>query len=77
MSYRASFDVPIAPEKGDGRNSWNTVKIPFTQFIGHRIEGDPPLNTSALTRIGLVAIGRAMLDVQLAVSGVRFYGKQI
>jgi Complex I intermediate-associated protein 30 (CIA30) len=73
MSYRATFDAPLAT---DSSADWITVQIPFSQFVGHRIEGDPPLNTSALTRIGIVAIGRAMNDVQLAVSGVRFYGKR-
>jgi Complex I intermediate-associated protein 30 (CIA30) len=74
ISYRATFDVPIATGSNE---DWTTVQIPFSQFVGHRIEGDPPLQTSALTRIGILAIGRAMNNVQLAVSGVRFYGKRI
>lgn len=32
-----------------------------------------PFDPSELTRIGIVAIGRAM-NVHLAVSGLRFYG---
>lgn len=64
-SYRASFDAP--------NGKWETVRIPFLNFRGKGdgIE-DTTLDTSALTRVGIVAIGRPM-KVKLAVGGFRFY----
>ena len=64
-SYRASFDVP--------HGEWATVRVPWSGFKGHGVyPSNNPLDPSKLTRVGVVAIGRAM-DVTLAVSGVRFY----
>jgi hypothetical protein len=48
QSYRASFQAPAG---------WQTVRLPFAGFVAHRI--DLPLDTEQLTRIGIVAIGRA------------------
>ena len=48
QAYRASFTAPAA---------WRTVRIPFSAFSGYRIGA--ALDTAALQRIGLVAIGRA------------------
>ena len=48
QAYRASFMAPAA---------WRTVRIPFSAFSGYRIGS--ALDTGALERIGLVAIGRA------------------
>lgn len=65
ISYRAAFDVP--------NGEWTLVRIPFAAFRGKGagIE-DMPFDTTTLTRIGIVAIGREM-KVQLAVAGIRFY----
>ena len=67
ISYRATFDTPTM----DGNAPWTNVKIPFSQFYGHAT--DIPLDVSKLTRIGIVAIGREMHDVQLAIASIRFY----
>ncbi len=48
QAYRASFTAPAA---------WRTVRIPFSAFSGYRIGA--ALDTAALERIGLVALGRA------------------
>lgn len=61
QSYRQPFRVK--PE-------WQTVQLPFAEFVAHRTE--TPLNLGKLKRIGLVAIGRAF-EADLAVSGIRFY----
>lgn len=61
QSYRAKF---IA-----GSN-WETVDLPFTSFVPHRLE--TPLDVTRLRRIGLVAIGRAFW-ADLAVSELAFY----
>lgn len=64
-SYRSTFEV--------GRNKWETVRLPWSSFVGYgpgsdNIDFDP----SELRRIAVVAIGKAM-EVYLAVSSVRFY----
>ncbi|MCR9221453.1 MAG: CIA30 family protein [Alphaproteobacteria bacterium] len=61
QSYRASFAA--GPE-------WRTLYLPFESFAPHRIEA--PLAVDRLTRLGLVAIGRAF-DADLAVSRIGFY----
>lgn len=61
QSYRQSFRVK--PE-------WQTVQLPFAEFVAHRTE--TPLNLGKLKRVGLVAIGRAF-EADLALSGLRFY----
>ena len=67
-SYRALFNAPV--------DQWATVRVPFDEFKGHGPGAtENPFDTSALRRIGVVAIGREM-DVTLAVSGVRFYRKK-
>jgi hypothetical protein len=60
QAYRASFTAPA---------SWRTVRIPFSAFSGYRIGAS--LNTAALQRIGIVAIGRAFqADLCLARLGL-------
>jgi hypothetical protein len=61
QSYRASFAAPPA---------WQTLRLPFAAFRPHRI--DVPLDLSALRRIGLVAIGRAM-PVDLCIARLSLY----
>lgn len=61
QSYRQPFRVK--PE-------WQTVQLPFAEFVAHRTE--TPLNLGKLKRVGLVAIGRAF-EADLALSGLRFY----
>ena len=66
-SYRAAFDAPCG--------GWGTVRLPFAEFEpkGPGIENDNlAFRTSALTRLGVVAIGIAR-KVKLAIAGVRFY----
>jgi hypothetical protein len=48
QSYRASFKAPAR---------WQTVRLPFAEFIGYRI--GKKLDLKRLERIGIVAIGRA------------------
>lgn len=61
QSYRASFTAGPA---------WRTLYLPFESFAPHRI--DAPLAVTRLTRLGLVAIGRAF-DADLALSWIGFY----
>jgi Complex I intermediate-associated protein 30 (CIA30) len=64
-SYRATFEAPAS--------KWVTIQIPFAQFSGKGPGAvDNPFDTKALTRIGIVAIGKEM-KVKLALSGLRFY----
>lgn len=62
QSYRHGFPTT---------QRWTTVRLPFAEFVGHRI--DVPLDLSSLRRIGLVAIGR-QFHADLSVSRVAFYG---
>ena len=65
-SYRGTFEV----ENG---NDWQTVKIPFSSFVGHGPgSSEVPFDASELRRLGIVSIGKAM-EVYLAIAGVRFY----
>jgi Complex I intermediate-associated protein 30 (CIA30) len=59
ISYRATFDVPVP----NPLSPWTNIRIPFEQFRGYNI--DIPVDVSKLTRIGIVAIGREMEDIQL------------
>lgn len=61
QSYRQAFDAS---------ESWRTVRLPFDAFRAHRVEA--PLDVSRLTRLGIVAIGRAF-RADVAVAGVRFF----
>lgn len=61
QSYRQSF---IA----DG--TWETHRIPFTDFVPHRIE--TPLDITRLRRIGVLAIGREF-EADVSVGGIGFY----
>jgi hypothetical protein len=61
QSYRASFRT--------GPN-WATVRLPFNGFAPYRI--DRPLDLSALRRLGVVAIGRAMA-ADLCLARLAFY----
>lgn len=56
QSWRASFRAP---------ESWETLRLPLAQFTPYRT--DLAVNPARLSRIGLVAIGRAMrADLALA-----------
>ena len=61
QSYRSSFTASL---------NWKTIYLPFAEFSPYRIK--VPLDTSNLSRIGLVAIGRAF-HADLAVSEISFY----
>ena len=61
QSYRASFEAPAR---------WQTVRLPFTDFIGYRI--GKKLDLKRLERIGLVAIGRAF-SADLCVGELALY----
>ena len=66
-SYRATFQV----ESGKG---WKTVRLPWDQFIGFGPGPEAtPFDVSELRRVGVVAIGRKIEDLNLALSGLRFY----
>ena len=67
-SYRATFEVP--------HGKWTTIRLPWNEFIGKGPgASEVPFNRAALTRIGLVAIGKPMERLVLAISGFRFYKK--
>ena len=61
QSYRASFKAPAR---------WQTVRLPFTEFIGYRI--GKKLDLMRLERIGLVAIGRAF-SADLCIGELALY----
>jgi hypothetical protein len=61
QSYRAGFMA--SPD-------WREVRLPFAGFVPHRLTA--PLAVDGLTRIGLVAIGRAFA-ADLAVSRLGLY----
>jgi len=64
-SYRGTFEACS--------NEWKTVRLPWNSFVGHGPGSESvPFDPSALRRIGIVAIGKAM-EVYLAVSSVGFY----
>ncbi|MGD8644200.1 MAG: CIA30 family protein [Chromatiales bacterium] len=61
QAYRASFQA--GPE-------WQSLQLPFTDFEPYRT--DAPLDTSRLTRLGVVAIGRAF-EADLCLGGAALY----
>ena len=61
QSYRASFKAHA---------SWQTVRLPFTEFTGYRI--GKKLDLKRLERIGLVAIGRAF-SADLCIGELALY----
>ena len=61
QSYRAHFTAG---------SDWKTMDLPFETFVPYRLETS--LDTTRLSRIGLVAIGRAFY-ADLAVSELAFY----
>ncbi|TDL77692.1 CIA30 family protein [Palleronia sediminis] len=63
QSWRVSFTAP---------RDWTDLRIPFARFAPHRIEG--ALDTARLSRIGLVAIGRAF-EADLSVARLALYGR--
>mmetsp|Transcript_16627 Transcript_16627/g.36194 ORF Transcript_16627/g.36194 Transcript_16627/m.36194 type:complete len:156 (+) Transcript_16627:1-468(+) len=66
-SYRATFQV-------DSGKGWKTVRLPWDQFIGFGPGPEAtPFDVSELRRVGVVAIGRTIEDLNLALSGLRFY----
>lgn len=68
-SYRATFELL--------QGKWTTVRLPWSRFEGFGWGAvENLLNVSALRRIGLVAIGKKM-DVELALSSIRFMQDQI
>uniref|UniRef100_A0A7S0UNR5 NADH:ubiquinone oxidoreductase intermediate-associated protein 30 domain-containing protein n=1 Tax=Pseudo-nitzschia delicatissima TaxID=44447 RepID=A0A7S0UNR5_9STRA len=63
-SYRATFELP--------EGEWTTVRLPWSRFDGFGWGAvENLLDTRAIRRIGLVAIGKEM-DVSLALSSIRF-----
>jgi hypothetical protein len=61
QSYRVSFRAPA---------SWQTLRLPFSEFSGYRI--GKKLNLKRLERIGIVAIGRAF-SADLCIGDLAFY----
>jgi hypothetical protein len=61
QSYRAEFTA---------EDAWRSIYLPFESFAPHRL--DTPLDTSRLSRLGLVAIGRAF-SADVMVSSISFY----
>ena len=61
QSYRASFPAPAG---------WHTVRLPFSEFSGYRI--NTALDLKHLERIGIVAIGR-VFKADLCLAGVALY----
>ena len=61
QSYRAEFTA------GD---EWRSIDLPFESFAPHRL--DTPLDPARLSRLGLVAIGRAF-TADVMVSSISFY----
>jgi len=61
QSYRAHFTAGPA---------WETIDLPFDGFVPYRLES--ALDTANLTRMGLVAIGRAF-SAELMIARVSLY----
>jgi hypothetical protein len=61
QSYRLSFTP---------KQEWQTLKFMFSNFERHRI--DTQLDTRKLTRIGIVAIGRAF-SADICIGRIGFY----
>jgi hypothetical protein len=67
-SYRATFAVR--------QGEWTTIQLPWSKFKGKGPgASEAPFNHGALTRIGVVAIGKPMSRLVLAVSGLRLFKK--
>lgn len=64
QSYRARFAA---------EPRWRDVRLPFASFVPHRTVA--ALDLRLLRRLGIVAIGR-VFRADVAIGGVRFYGKQ-
>jgi len=66
-SYRATFEI----ESGKG---WKTVRLPWKDFKGFGPGPEStPFDVTELRRVGIVAIGRKIEDLNLALAGLRFY----
>ena len=61
QSFRATFVA---------ETNWQTVKIPFTDFVAHRT--DATFDATELRRIGILAVGR-VFEADVVVSRVGFY----
>ncbi|MBK1708980.1 CIA30 family protein [Marichromatium gracile] len=61
QSYRAGFTATPA---------WRTCHLPFAAFRPHRV--DRPLDPRRLTRLGVVAIGRAF-EAELCLDAIGLY----
>jgi hypothetical protein len=61
QAYRATFTAT---------SEWQTIQIPFSEFKAYRTFSK--LDTSALTRIGFVAIGRAF-TADLCITSIQLY----
>ena len=61
QSFRATFVA---------ETNWQTVKIPFTDFVAHRT--DATFDPTELRRIGILAVGR-VFEADVVVSRVGFY----
>lgn len=64
QSYRAEFTAP---------NEWQEWRLPFDTFVPHRIEVG--LDVQHLTRLGIVAIGRAF-HAMVCVAEIGFYSER-
>jgi hypothetical protein len=65
-SYRGSFTVET--------ERWAKVRIPWSDFTGKGPGAiEAPFDSSTLTRVGVVAIGKEMNHVVLALSNFSFY----
>jgi hypothetical protein len=65
-SYRGSFTVET--------ERWAKVRIPWSEFSGKGPGAiEAPFDSSTLTRVGVVAIGKEMNRVVLALSNFSFY----
>lgn len=61
QSYRAAFRA---------LDTWTDIRLPFASFTPHRLV--PALDTTRLTRLGIVAIGREM-RADLCIADIGFY----
>lgn len=65
QSYRSGFV---------GGAAWSRVCLPFDDFVAHRVDGT--LDTTALRRLGVVAIGRAF-QARVRLGLVAFYAAEV
>ena len=66
-SYRATFEI----ESGKG---WKTVRLSWKDFKGFGPGPEStPFDVTELRRLGIVAIGRKIEDLNLALAGLRLY----